>query len=200
MPFACKRPRISLSHRDENNLFDGRGASHSQAYADVRWCERAHGPYRDDKLFRRNILRERGGLLRNTFLLKQCIKFKFCIPQHGRALETSLDVDRVRSYRMRENNLCKNLFMLCISHIRHGFRENFVLLRWVTRRLSETKIWRKERDKRINEKKRNRISRGITVCGELFERPAFAKIGDNQRSYTGIFVERRVDRRSLYQK
>src|SRR5436190_4723994 len=58
------------------------------------------------------------------------------IPQNGRTLETSLDVDHLWPYRLRKNDFCEKLTALFTRHGRRSFRENFVLLRRVARRVS----------------------------------------------------------------
>jgi len=54
---------------------------------------------------------------------------RLLISQNGRALETSLDIDRMRSDWLREDGLREGFSQAFISHVRRVLRENFVLLR-----------------------------------------------------------------------
>ena len=54
---------------------------------------------------------------------------RLLISQNGRALETSLDVDRMRTDWLWEDGLREGFSQAFISHVRRVLRENFVLLR-----------------------------------------------------------------------
>jgi len=106
----------------------------------------------------------------------------------------------MRTHRLRKDDLRKNFSPLFIVHVRRAFRENFVLLRGVARRLSPITIRRlcRKREGRNRRRRRgksnaglrrsdkeeeeeyNRISRGITTSRRLFVRSAFPEISYNR--------------------
>ena len=54
--------------------------------------------------------------------MNSCVEPKLIILRNGRTLETSLDVDRLRTYGMRKNDFRKNFSSAFIRHVRYSIR------------------------------------------------------------------------------
>jgi len=143
---------ISLcAHRGDNQLFVNRGTPCRLTHTSVRWRERAAwAPHRRcrrvDKLIPRlkfNFAPRIIGIKRHfSFLLFEIVQGNRVDHFAKWTLETSLDIDHMRFHLLRENDLRKNFSPVFIVYVRRAFRESFVLLHGVVRRLSSITIRR----------------------------------------------------------